>query len=151
MSNRPEQNPTERRRSALDRLVGEWQMVGTHPAFEAAAHGRSTFEWLSDGGLLVWRFEWESPGPPSAISVIGWDDGGGPLTVLYSDVRGVYRIYLMELDGGTWTMHRESPGFSQRMSGSLSPDGKTIAVRGELTRDGVSWEGDLNVEYTRVR
>ncbi len=57
----------------------------------------------------------------------------------------------MEFDGGTWTMHRESAGFSQRMSGTLSPDGKTLVVRGELTRDGVSWEGDLNVEYTRMR
>jgi hypothetical protein len=43
-------------------LVGEWTMVGTHPAFLSAAHGRSSFAWLMEGGLLLWHFEWERPG-----------------------------------------------------------------------------------------
>src|SRR6266536_1498303 len=58
----------------FDILVGEWTMVGTHPEFPDAAHGHSSFEWLVEGGLLVWHFNWERGGPPSALSVIGHDE-----------------------------------------------------------------------------
>lgn len=130
-------------------LLGEWTMVGTHPALPSEAHGRSSFEWLREGALLIWRFEWESPGPPSALSVIGHDDGGGVCSMLYADERGVARIYQMVLEGGVWKMWRDSPGFSQRMTGELSEDGGVIVVQGELSRDGSPWERDLGVIYTR--
>ena len=55
-------------------LVGDWAMVGTHPAFPSVAYGHCSFEWLKEGALLVWRFEWDRPGPPSALSVVGHDD-----------------------------------------------------------------------------
>jgi len=58
----------------FDVLVGEWNMVGTHPALPDAAHGHSSFEWLVEGALLLWRFNWERGGPPTALSVIGHDD-----------------------------------------------------------------------------
>lgn len=132
-------------------LIGEWTTVGTHPGFPAAVHGRSSFEWLRDGVLLVWHFEWEHPGPPSALSVIGHDDADSPdtCTMLYADERGVARIYRMSLAGGGWKMWRDSEGFSQRMTGTISADGNTIRVHGELSRDGSQWEQDLDVTYTR--
>lgn len=132
-------------------LIGEWTTVGTHPGFPSAAHGRSTFEWLMEGSLLVWHFDWESGGPPSALSVIGHDDAneGGACSMFYADERGVARIYQMRLDGSVWKIWRDSPGFSQRMTGTFSEDGATIVVHGELSRDGVSWEQDLDVTYTR--
>ena len=37
----------------FDVLVGEWNMVGTHPAFPSAAHGHSSFEWLMEGALWL--------------------------------------------------------------------------------------------------
>ncbi len=136
----------------LASLVGEWMMVGTHPAFPSAVQGHSSFEWLREGALLVWRFEWERPGPPSALSVIGRDEVGSAdtCTMLYADERGVARIYQMSIDGDVWKMWRESPGFSQRMTGMFSADGNTIMVRGELSRDGSSWEPDLDVTYARA-
>lgn len=135
----------------LDRLVGEWTMVGTHPAFASVAVGLSSFEWLKEGTLLVWRFEWEQPGPPSALSVIGHDDAFETCSLLYADERGVARIYQMTLEGGVWKMWRESPGFSQRITGTFSEDANTITSHGELSRDGSTWEGDLSVTYTRRR
>jgi hypothetical protein len=69
--------------------------------------------------------------------------------MLYSDERGVARIYQMSLEGGVWKMWRESPGFSQRMTGMLSSDGNTMTCHGELSRDGERWEHDLDVTYTR--
>ena len=124
-------------------------MAGSHPAFPAAAHGTSKFEWLVDGGLLLWRFDWDQPGPPSAISAISRDDSESPCSMLYADGRGVTRIYRLVVDGGTWRMSRDAPGLSQRMTGSISEDGDTIFMRGEMSRDGRTWEPDLDVTYTR--
>jgi hypothetical protein len=130
-------------------LVGEWTMEGIHPALPAAAHGHSTFEWLKDKSLMAWRFEWESSGIPSALSVIGHDNAAETCSMLYADERGVARIYHMSLDGSVWKMWRDSPGFSQRMTGMFSADGNTIVVHGELSHDGSSWEQDLDVTYSR--
>ncbi len=135
----------------FDILVGEWNMVGTHPAFPAPVHGHSSFEWLREGALLVWHFDWERSGPPSATSVIGHDDSVAACSMLYSDVRGVARIYQMSLEGNLWKMWRESPGFSQRMTGTISDDGNTITVHGELSRDGSNWQQDLDLTYTRKK
>lgn len=138
-------------REGLGLFIGEWNMVGTHPAFSSEANGRSTVEWLSQGILLLWRFAWEPPGPPSALSVVGLDDSGSTYTMLYSDERGVARIYQIGMEGHTWKMWRDAPGFSQRMTWTFSHDGDRIMVRGHLSRDGTSWEPDLDVIYTRTK
>lgn len=135
----------------LEPLVGEWHMTGWHPAFPSEASGHSTFEWLEQGALLVWHFDWERPGPPSAICVIGHDDAADTYSMLYSDERGVARIYQTSLLGKVWKMWRESPGFSQRVTGIISDDGDTITGQGESSKSGLIWEQDLNVTYTRQR
>ncbi len=135
----------------FDILIGQWEMVGTHPGFPAPVQGQSTFEWLVEGALLIWRFNWEPGGPPNAISVIGHDDAGKACTMLYSDERGVARIYQMSLEIGVWKMWRDSPGFLQRVTAMFSADGTTITGHGERSRDGTTWEQDLDVTYTRKR
>jgi hypothetical protein len=71
----------------FDILIGDWDMVGTHPGFPSAVHGHSFFEWLQDGALLLWHFNWERSGPPSAVSVAGHDDSSAACVLLYSDER----------------------------------------------------------------
>ncbi len=132
-------------------LVGEWETIGIHPAFPDKVKGRSSFEWLEQEALLVWHSHWEQPGPPSAVSVIGHDDSEKGYVLLYSDERGVARIYHMSMEGGVWEMHRDSPDFSQRMRGAFSDHGNMLTVHGELMRDGIHWEGDLDVIYSKVR
>lgn len=134
----------------FDILVGEWNMAGTHPQLPAAVRGHSSFEWLVEGALLAWHFDWEPGGVPSALSVIGHDDTVEPCYMLYADERGVARIYQMSLEGSVWKMWRDTPGFSQRMTGTFSEDGNTITCRGALSRDGSHWEQDLDVTYTRI-
>ncbi len=135
----------------LDLLVGEWTMIGTHPAFPSRVNGHSSFKWLEQGSLLVWHINWERPRPPSGIGVIGHDDSEESYILLYSDERGVARIYQMRLEDRVWKMLRESPGFSQRMTGTFSDDGSTITNHGELSRDGSNWEPDLDVIYTKIK
>jgi len=152
MSNPSELLPPQPTRSLtqFEILVGEWDMVGTHPALPSAVHGHSSFEWLVEGALLVWHFDWEhGGGVPSGLGVIGHDDSVETCCMLYSDERGVARILQMSLEGSVWRMWRDSPGFSQRMRGTFSKDGNTITVHGELSRDGSAWEQDLDVTYTR--
>jgi hypothetical protein len=132
-------------------LVGEWDMVGTHPFFPSALHGHSSFEWLEGEALLSWHFVFEQPGPPRAISVIGADDALETYHILYCDERGVSRIYETSLEDGVWRFWRKAPGFSQRFTGTFSDDGNTITGHGELSRDGSTWEPDLDVTYTKIR
>jgi hypothetical protein len=125
-------------------------MVGTHPALPAAVHGHSSFEWLVQGALLAWHFDWDpGQGIPNAFSIIGHDDAVEACSMLYTDERGVSRIYRMTLVGGVWGMWRESQDFSQRMTSTFSADGNTITWQGELSRDGATWETDLSVTFTR--
>ncbi len=131
-------------------LVGEWDTTGRHPLFPSAVHGHSSFKWLEGEALLVWHFGWEQPGPPNAVSVIGGDDSLETYQVLYSDERGVSRIYETSLADGVWEFWRKSPGFSQRVTGTFSKDGNTIVGHGQLSRDGSNWEPDLDVTYTKT-
>ena len=133
----------------FDILVGEWNMIGIHPALPSTAHGHSSFEWLVEGTLLLCRFNWARGGPPNALSVIGHDDSVETCSMLYSDERGVARIYQMSLEGGVWKMWRDAPGFSQRMTGTFSDAGNTIPWHGELSYDGSTWEQDLDITFTR--
>ena len=80
---------------------------------------------------------------------IGHDDSVGTCCMLASDERGVSRLLQMSLEGGVWKMWRDSPGFSQRVTGTISSDGNTITWHGELSYDGSNWEQDLDVTYTR--
>jgi hypothetical protein len=152
MSKASEGQPPQPTRSLkqFDVLIGEWTMVGVHPYLPSAVHGSSSFEWLKEGALLVWHFDWERGQEiPNAFNIIGHDDAAEPCSVLYTDERGVARIYQMSLADGVWKMWRDSPDFSQRMTGTFSADGNTITTHGEMSRDGSTWEKDLSVTYTR--
>lgn len=149
-SNQPPQ-PTKSLKQ-FEILIGEWDMVGTHPMIPSPVNGQSSFEWLREDALLTCHANWEQgSGIPSAFSVIGHDDAVEACSMLYTDERGVSRIYQMTLEGGIWKMWRDSDGFSQRMTGTFSDDRNTITVHGELSHDASTWEQDLNVTYTRKK
>jgi hypothetical protein len=135
----------------LSALVGRWKTVGTHPLLPGATlHGYTSFEWLEGGAFLIMRSEIEEPGIPSGIAVFGSDDATGEFFMLYFDERGVSRKYDVTLRDNTWKWWRHAPGFSQRFTGTFVDGGRTIIGRGELSKDGSRWEGDLELTYTRV-
>ena len=51
-----------------------------------------------------------------------------------------------------WKLWRsvEPPDFSQRFSGAVDEGGDTISGTWEISRDGVAWERDFDLIYTRV-
>ena len=70
-------------------------------------------------------------------------------TYHYFDTRGVERIYQMSLRDGVWKFWRDAPGFSQRFSGRFSADNSTITASIEMSRDGVHWEHDFDLTFTK--
>ncbi len=133
-------------------LVGEWTTIGTHPLVPGVTfHGRTSFEWIEGGAFLIMHSEIDEPQIPSGIAIFGSDDKTDECFMLYFDERGVSRKYEVSLRGNTWKWWRNAPGFSQRFTGTLIDDGRTIAGKGELSKDGTSWEGDLDLTYRRVQ
>ena len=69
--------------------------------------------------------------------------------MLYSDARGVFRIYRMQLTDEAWTVWRDAPGFYQRFIGSFRDHGMTIEGRWESSPDGTTWEPDFDIVYRK--
>ncbi|MBV9231663.1 MAG: hypothetical protein JOZ18_20305 [Chloroflexi bacterium] len=136
----------------LSVLVGEWDTVGAHPLIpDTILHGHTSFEWLEGGAFLIMHSEIEEPGIPSGIAIFGSDDSTGEYFMLYFDERGVSRKYEVTLDDNGWKWWRNTPGFSQRSTLTLQDGGHTIIWKGELSKDGSSWEKDLELTYKRVK
>jgi hypothetical protein len=142
--------------SPLGRLIGTW-------GFEAFVEGRSmgrgraTFEWIEDGAFVLERSdaEWIDPGwvenaPKTTRSLIGWDDSTDEIVQLYSDSRGVFRLYRGSLTDDAWTLERAAPDFHQRFVGGFRDGGRTIDGRWDSSPDGTAWELDFPITYRRL-
>jgi hypothetical protein len=141
--------------SPLGRLAGTWEF---EPLVEGKppGRGRATFESL-EGGFLLERSdaEWTDPGwvenaPVSTRSVLGWDDSTDEIVQLYSDSRGVFRIYRGTLTDEAWTLGRAAPDFHQRFVGDIQDEGRTIEGRWESSPDGAAWELDFPITYRKL-
>jgi hypothetical protein len=82
-------------------------------------------------------------------AILGLDDTTGECAMLYSDARGVFRIYRMNMTDATWTVWRAAPEFHQRFIGTLDDDGSTIRGQWESSPDGSAWEPDFDMVYRR--
>ena len=135
-------------------LAGDWDMELSNAAFlpttSDTVHLPASVEWLENGAFLLLRMGDKPPNPAAALWLIGRDQASEGYKVLYYDSRQVSRIYEMSFSAGTWKMWRESPGFSQRYEARVSADGRTIAGRWEKSTDGITWEHDFDVTYTRT-
>jgi hypothetical protein len=133
-------------------LIGTWNTTGTHGLVpDTILHGRTSFEWLENGAFLLMRSAIDDPRFPRGIAIIGSDDAEGEYYMLTFDERGVSRKYEVTLHDTIWKWWRNAPGFSQRYEGTIVDGGNTIIGKGELSKDGVSWEKDLDLTYTRVK
>jgi hypothetical protein len=136
----------------LEVLVGEWSMQATPPGGEPwPGEATTTFEWLegSDERLLVERSSVEMPEAPDSVCVIGCDAANGTYYQLYTDDRGVCRVYEMSIGNGEWKLWREGEPFNQRFTAKISEDGNRIEGRWEAD-EGDGWKTDFDLIYTRV-
>ena len=142
--------------SPLRRLIGTWEF---EPVLDGRpmGRGRATFEWTEDGAFVFERSEaewtdpsWVENAPASNQAVIGWDDSTGEIVQLYSDSRGVFRIYRGTLTDEKWRLQRAAPDFHQRFIGVFRDDGQTIDGHWDSSPDGTSWELDFAITYRRI-
>jgi hypothetical protein len=131
----------------LEALIGTWDTVATHPAFDGVVSGSTTFEWLEGGRFLVIRSRAEHEQFPDAIWVVGPPEAGEGLVAEYFDSRGVRRTYGVSVEGAVLRMWRDAPGFDQRFVARLG--GESFVGQWQLAETPGQWEDDLRVEYRR--
>jgi hypothetical protein len=135
----------------LEPLVGEWALEASGPDGKAwPGGGRLTFEWHASGAHLVQRGTVELAEAPNNLSIIGCDAANGTYVQLYSDERGVCRVYEMSIGNGEWKLWREGEPFSQRFTATFSDDGNTITGRWEIAEDATNYTTDFDLICRRV-
>ena len=139
---------------SLEVLSGSWEMELSNAAFlpspSATVKGAVSFEWIQSRAFLVMSMGDKLSGAPNAIWLFSRDETNPHYTVLYYDARSVSRVYEMSFSGSVWKMWREAPGFRQRYEGTLSKNSKTITAHWEKSSDGINWEHDFDVTYTKL-
>jgi hypothetical protein len=135
----------------LEPLVGAWSLEAIPPGGEPwPGEARATFEWHDSGAHLIQRWTIEMPEAPDGVSIIGCDAANGTYYQLYSDDRGVCRIYQMSIDAGNWKLWRDGAPFSQRFTGRFEDGGDTIVGPWELAEDGTNFKTDFDLIYRRA-
>lgn len=132
-------------------LVGRWRTEGSHGLLPGVTlHGHASFEWIENGAFLLKRSEIvDDPRFPHDVAIVGSDDVQHRYFMLYFDERGVSRRFDVSIEHNVITWWRDQPGFSQRTTNTIASDGNTIVSKGELSKDGMTWEKDLELTYSR--
>ena len=129
----------------LGLLVGQWDVELIFPSDPPGrVQEQAVFDWLEGGAFMIEHWG-------DSTWIIGPDEGTDTYSILYHDGRGVSRVYQMSLNDGVWKMCRNAPGFSQRFEGTFSDDNSIITARWETSSDGLTWEHDFDLTYTKVR
>jgi hypothetical protein len=131
-------------------LVGEWQILGSHPYMpDTELHGCVSFKWIEGGAFLLLRSEIDHPKFPAGIEIFGSDDKAGTYYMLHFDQRGVSRKYDVSVTKKQLKWWRGDPNFSQRFTMDIEKD--RLVSYGEMSRDGGEWETDLSLTYKRLQ
>ena len=145
-----DQPTAEQALGQLEPLVGEWTVEAKWPDGEPwPGGGKVTFEWHASGAHLLQHGTAEFPEAPDNVSIIGCDADNGTYFQLYSDERGVCRVYEMSIGNGEWKLWREGEPFSQRFTATFSDDRNTITGRWEIAEDGTNYSTDFDLIYSR--
>ena len=135
----------------LEPLIGEWTLEAIPPGGEPwPGEARATIEWHDSGAHIVERSTVEMPEAPNGIKIMGCDAANGTYYQLYSDDRGVCRVYEMSIGDGEWKLWRQGEPFAQRFSATFEDDGNTILGRWETGLDNGEYETDFELIYRRA-
>ncbi len=135
----------------LDQLVGHWRLLTSGPDDEPwPGEGHARIEWHESRAHLVVHSAVDAPGVPTSIAIIGCDGAKGTYYQLYSDDRGVCRVYEMSLDEREWRLWREGLPFPQRFTGRFTDDSQRIVGRWEKAEDGREYATDFSLTYIRT-
>jgi hypothetical protein len=135
----------------LEPLVGAWRLALTLPGGERwGGEATATFDWHDSRSHLVQRSIVEVPQAPDSTSIIGCDAAHGTYYQLYSDERGVCRVYGMSIGDGEWRLWRQGQPFAQRFTARFEDANRKIVGRWEKAEDGINFSTDFDLTYTRI-
>ena len=144
-----DQPTAEESLARLERLVGDWEVEARWPGDAVGpAHGRVSVAWHDSKAHLVLTSAMDDPVPDS-VSIIGCDGANDGYLSLYSDDRGVCRIFRMSIDENEWMLWRDGIPFGQRFIVHTADGGDTMAGGWEIEKDGVLVH-DFAIAYRRV-
>jgi hypothetical protein len=136
--------------SQLEPLVGEWRVLATTRGGEPLGEGGASFAWHESRAHLIARTSFDTPGAPNSVSIIGCDAASGTYFQLYSDDRGVSRVYHMSMSDGAWKLWRHGQPFPQRFTASIEDGGRRIVAQWEKAEDGTNYTIDFHLTYIRA-
>ncbi|GAA5039484.1 hypothetical protein [Actinopolymorpha pittospori] len=146
------QSTAERVLSRLGSLVGEWQLEAIGPDGQSwPGEARATIEWHDSGAHIVQRSQADVPEAPDSISIIGCDGAAGTYYQLYSDDRGVCRVYEMSITESEWKLWRKGEDMAQRFTATFEDGGDTIRGRWEIAEAQESFRTDFDLIYRRIK
>jgi hypothetical protein len=130
--------------SALDQLLGSWDITMHHSAMSEPVSGHQRYERVLDGAFVLLTWTYDHPDFPDAMALLSDD------RCHYFDVRGVIRVFDVEIDDTGWSMIHLDDEFSQRYTTRFhGPD--VMESHGEASFDrGASWQPDFRMTYQRV-
>ena len=129
---------------SLDRLLGTWELTMRHRLMDTPVRGRQQYSRVLDGAYVLLDWTYEHPDFPDAMAVLSEHDAH------YFDVRGVTRVFELELDDDGWSMVRLEPEFSQRYR-TRFVGADAMESEGEYSEDGgATWAHDFSMGYVRV-
>ena len=130
--------------SALDRLLGTWEVTMHHSAMSEPVTGRQRYERVLEGSFVLQQCTYDHPDFPDAMALLSEN------RYYYFDVRGITRVFEVDVDDAGWSMIFLDEDFSQRFTARFrSPD--AMESTGEVSHDnGVTWRPDFTMTYQRV-
>jgi len=130
--------------SALDQLLGTWEFTMRHSAMPQPVTGWQRYERVLDGAFVLQHWNYDHPDFPDAMALLSDD------RYHYFDVRGITRVFELEVDDAGWSMIRLDEEFSQRhIARFRGPD--AMESTGEVSHDnGATWRPDSTMTHRRV-
>jgi hypothetical protein len=130
--------------SALDRLLGTWEVTMHHSDMPEPVTGRQRYERVLDGAFVLQRWTYDHPDFPDAMAMISEN------RFHHFDVRGITRVFELEVDDAGWSMIHLEEDFSQRQTARFRGP-NVIESTGERSYDaGVTWQPDYTMTYQRL-
>ncbi len=130
--------------SALDRLLGSWVFTMNHSTIAEPVTGHQRYERVLDGAFVLQHWTYDRPDFPDALTMLSEEQSH------YFDVRGIVRIFALDIDDVGWSMVHLDRDFSQRFKVRFQ-GADAMEGSGEASRDGgTTWQLDFTITYQRV-
>ena len=115
-----------------------------HTSLAEPVSGQLRYEWVLGGAFVMQHWSYDQPDFPDALSLLSETQSHS------FDVRGIIRIFDLDIDDAGWTMVHLDKAFSQRFKTRFEgADG--MQGTGEASSDGgATWRPDFTITYWRL-